>query len=471
MEWTRARISPTHPRVARRVAGTARAGRVRAGPWQPPRAALGVHRLGTDRPGEPRAADDADRALRPHPPADGLRREGRRRRTDRAGRRLDALARGPAGARESRAASASPATASRRPATWSSTPTASGARGIGPRTTSRRSRARCAPPVSRIDSSSGCRTACDASMIGGRRPIQGRKLGDKRIRVERPHSAYFRWTGPGQLTAKESASGPTTPTGRAFARVRGRPARPAAGVRGGDRRAAVEEEGPRDLQLRRDQLVGLRDRGDPAGADRRRRRGACVRPRDQHRDRDPPDRRRDQLPPDLHRLSDRRRQLLGLQAELRAAHVADRGVGAADRLRVDRCRVDVVGHRAGHLRVPGPVRRAGHPRRRRDRPDHDRQPPRDPRSRQHLRRPDLPLRLLGPADDRDRDRSGSSSSARASSPRSSARRAAPSSPSGSSSSCAPSRPARSPSPGPRRSPPACPRSSRRSRRTPRRPWP
>jgi amino acid transporter len=57
-------------------------------------------------------------------------------------------------------------------------------------------------------------------VIGGRRPIQGRKLGDKRIRVERPHSAYFRWTGPGQLTAKESASGPTTTTGRAFARIR-----------------------------------------------------------------------------------------------------------------------------------------------------------------------------------------------------------------------------------------------------------
>jgi amino acid transporter len=57
-------------------------------------------------------------------------------------------------------------------------------------------------------------------MIGGRRPLQGRKLGDRRIRVERPHSAYFRWTGPGQLTAKESASGPTTATGRAWARVK-----------------------------------------------------------------------------------------------------------------------------------------------------------------------------------------------------------------------------------------------------------
>jgi amino acid transporter len=57
-------------------------------------------------------------------------------------------------------------------------------------------------------------------MIGGRRPLQGRKLGDKRIRVERPHAAYFRWTGPGQLTAKESASGPTTGRGKAWAKVK-----------------------------------------------------------------------------------------------------------------------------------------------------------------------------------------------------------------------------------------------------------
>jgi amino acid transporter len=39
--------------------------------------------------------------------------------------------------------------------------------------------------------------------------------------VERPHSPYFRWTGPGQLTAKEAASRPTTPAGRWFAAVKG----------------------------------------------------------------------------------------------------------------------------------------------------------------------------------------------------------------------------------------------------------
>ena len=58
-------------------------------------------------------------------------------------------------------------------------------------------------------------------MIGGRRPLQGRKLGDKRLRVERPHAPYFRYTGKGQLTAKEAASVPTTPGARLIARVRG----------------------------------------------------------------------------------------------------------------------------------------------------------------------------------------------------------------------------------------------------------
>src|SRR3954447_10435422 len=58
-------------------------------------------------------------------------------------------------------------------------------------------------------------------MIGGRRPISGRKPGDKRIRVERPHTAYFRYSGPGQLTAKAAASAPTTTFGRARVRLKG----------------------------------------------------------------------------------------------------------------------------------------------------------------------------------------------------------------------------------------------------------
>jgi amino acid transporter len=40
------------------------------------------------------------------------------------------------------------------------------------------------------------------------------------VRVERPHAAYFRYAGPGQLVAREAASIPRTPAGRALARLR-----------------------------------------------------------------------------------------------------------------------------------------------------------------------------------------------------------------------------------------------------------
>ena len=55
-------------------------------------------------------------------------------------------------------------------------------------------------------------------MIGGRRPIQGRKPADRRVRVERPHSAYFRYSGPGQLVAKPAASTPRTGLDRTIQR-------------------------------------------------------------------------------------------------------------------------------------------------------------------------------------------------------------------------------------------------------------
>jgi amino acid transporter len=58
-------------------------------------------------------------------------------------------------------------------------------------------------------------------VIGGRRSLQGRKPGDKRVRVERPHAPYFRYTGKDTLTAKEAASIPTTPVGKVFATIRG----------------------------------------------------------------------------------------------------------------------------------------------------------------------------------------------------------------------------------------------------------
>jgi len=57
-------------------------------------------------------------------------------------------------------------------------------------------------------------------VIKGRRPIAGRKLGDRRVVVERPHAAYFRYAGPGQLTARAAASAPATRLGRLFARLK-----------------------------------------------------------------------------------------------------------------------------------------------------------------------------------------------------------------------------------------------------------
>ena len=54
---------------------------------------------------------------------------------------------------------------------------------------------------------------------GIRRPIKGRKIADRRVRVERPHAAFFRYTGEGSLVAKAAASRPRTPAGRFLARL------------------------------------------------------------------------------------------------------------------------------------------------------------------------------------------------------------------------------------------------------------
>jgi amino acid transporter len=58
----------------------------------------------------------------------------------------------------------------------------------------------------------------EATGPGG--PLHGRKPGDRRVRVARPHAAYFRYAGEGQLIAREAASQPRTPAGRTLARVR-----------------------------------------------------------------------------------------------------------------------------------------------------------------------------------------------------------------------------------------------------------
>src|SRR6266446_10183719 len=57
-------------------------------------------------------------------------------------------------------------------------------------------------------------------MSAGKGPLKGRKPADRRVRVERPHSAYFRYSGPGQLVAKPAASAPKTAIGRIWNRIR-----------------------------------------------------------------------------------------------------------------------------------------------------------------------------------------------------------------------------------------------------------
>lgn len=66
------------------------------------------------------------------------------------------------------------------------------------------------------------KTEPQVTPVPRRRPeaLRGRKLGDRRIRVERPHAPFFRYADEGQLVAREAASRPRTPLGRALARVR-----------------------------------------------------------------------------------------------------------------------------------------------------------------------------------------------------------------------------------------------------------
>jgi len=51
--------------------------------------------------------------------------------------------------------------------------------------------------------------------------LRGRKLGDRRVVVDRPHARYFRYLAPGVLEAKLEAQAPRTAQQRRMARVRG----------------------------------------------------------------------------------------------------------------------------------------------------------------------------------------------------------------------------------------------------------
>jgi len=57
-------------------------------------------------------------------------------------------------------------------------------------------------------------------MSDERRPIRGRKPGDRRLRMERPYAEYFRYTASGSLMAKPRAHEDRRPLGRAWTRTK-----------------------------------------------------------------------------------------------------------------------------------------------------------------------------------------------------------------------------------------------------------
>ncbi|HYK94850.1 MAG TPA: APC family permease [Candidatus Dormibacteraeota bacterium] len=54
----------------------------------------------------------------------------------------------------------------------------------------------------------------------GSRGLRGRRIGDRRVRVARPHTTYFRYVAPGILSAKPAATAPTRPIDRLIAGTR-----------------------------------------------------------------------------------------------------------------------------------------------------------------------------------------------------------------------------------------------------------
>ena len=237
----------------------------------------------------------------------------------------------------------------------------------------------------------------DGRMIGGRRPLQGRKPGDRRVRVERPHAPYFRYTGPGQLTAKEAASAPTTPAGRVGARISGlfsagrsRPRRRSAS---GSRRRRRSRSSARTRSARRPTRP-RRSSGRSSSSARRGRAG--VRPRDQHRDRRPA---RSSSPSATARSASPTRPAAARTPSRSANFGRIVSLVAASALLIDYVMTVAVSTSSAVEQItsafPALVDDRGPDRRRRHRPDHHRQPARPARGRQHLRGPDLPVRRLG----------------------------------------------------------------------------
>jgi amino acid transporter len=72
--------------------------------------------------------------------------------------------------------------------------------------------------VTNPDGDAGHRPA--GAPAGGAHPLKGRRAADRRVRVQRPQSRYFRYAAPGVMTARPAASAPTRSQDRLVAGVR-----------------------------------------------------------------------------------------------------------------------------------------------------------------------------------------------------------------------------------------------------------
>ena len=101
---------------------------------------------------------------------------------------------------------------------------------------------------------------------GSRQRLLGRKPGDERVRVDRPHADYFRYTGERTLVAKRSRlSAANRPRARAGPGSVG-PVRATAVERGGALAAPGRRHRPARPRVGQHLVVGLRDRRDHARA-------------------------------------------------------------------------------------------------------------------------------------------------------------------------------------------------------------
>ena len=190
--------------------------------------------------------------------------------------------------------------------------------GVAPRRVPNRADAEAhgkAGPARRVWSRA-CNSACDGSRPDVDEAMAARPQAG---RPARPRGAAARRVLPllGSGDAGRARNGAPTQDGHRP----GDRARPPIPVRSPvidprrDHRAPVEDQGAGDLQFGPDQLLGVRDRGNPPSADLRRRWSALPQPADGHRSRDPACRRLLLLSPDRVRLSVGRRRLRSGAAE------------------------------------------------------------------------------------------------------------------------------------------------------------